>query len=428
MLARALAKDPCDRFGSLAEMAAALDRIELPAAERERPSGPSPAEALLARVLDRIGADGALLASGLPEAPRGSVNYGAAGIAYALLPARRRRGRTPGSSRSPTSGRPGPCATRTARTPSTTRRSRSPPRSWAGSPPYHTASGLLCVQALVSHALGFAGSQREAVGAFLQRADEPCDESGHHPGPLRPAARGLHAPGHPDRGVERRPPGASQDPGRRAPGGSLDGAGRRAPHRPLRPAAEPRDRPRLGRLSLRRPALVPLGRHGASRPPERPPRRAGRAGPALGTRPALALDRRRGRAPPGRRLHAGLVQRQRRLRLPLDPGPPRAGRSRLPDLAEGAAWNAWEAGDGGGSLCCGLGGRAYALLNLHRHTGGREWLDRARDLANRAAQDVERASEREDSLYKGKIGVALLAADLAHPETAAMPFFEEEGW
>jgi serine/threonine-protein kinase len=97
-------------------------------------------------------------------------------------------------------------------------------------------------------------------------------------------------------------------------------------------------------------------------------------------------------------------------------------------LAEAAAMNAWESPDGNGSLCCGLGGRAYALLNYHRHAGGPEWLARARDLANRAALDVEKASEREDSLYKGSIGVALLAADLARPEAAAMPFFEEEGW
>jgi serine/threonine-protein kinase len=97
-------------------------------------------------------------------------------------------------------------------------------------------------------------------------------------------------------------------------------------------------------------------------------------------------------------------------------------------LAEAAAWNAWESPAGGGSLCCGLAGRAYALLNLHRHGGGREWLARARDLANRAALEIERSSEREDSLYKGRIGVALLAADLARPETAVMPFFEDEGW
>ena len=94
-------------------------------------------------------------------------------------------------------------------------------------------------------------------------------------------------------------------------------------------------------------------------------------------------------------------------------------------LAEGAAWNAWEAPDGHDSLCCGLAGRAYALLNLHRHGGGHEWLERARELAHRAALAVDRAPEPPHCLYSGALGVAVLAADLARPEEAAMPFFEE---
>jgi serine/threonine-protein kinase len=97
-------------------------------------------------------------------------------------------------------------------------------------------------------------------------------------------------------------------------------------------------------------------------------------------------------------------------------------------LAEGAAWNAWEAPDGIGSLCCGLAGRAYALLNLHRHGGGADWLARARELAEGAAADLAWAEESPDSLYRGEVGPAVLAADLVRPEWAAMPFFEDEGW
>jgi hypothetical protein len=33
---------------------------------------------------------------------------------------------------------------------------------------------------------------------------------------------------------------------------------------------------------------------------------------------------------------------------------------------------------------------------------------------------------RADSLYKGEVGIALLAADLEQPEFAAMPFFASE--
>jgi hypothetical protein len=102
-----------------------------------------------------------------------------------------------------------------------------------------------------------------------------------------------------------------------------------------------------------------------------------------------------------------------------------------PALAEGAAWHAWEAPDAHANLCCGLAGRAYALLNLQRHGGAAAWLARARTLAGRAAREIARSNpgkEPPDSLYKGEVGVAALAADLGRPEAAAMPFFEAEGW
>ena len=60
--------------------------------------------------------------------------------------------------------------------------------------------------------------------------------------------------------------------------------------------------------------------------------------------------------------------------------------------------------------------------------GGEVWLTRARELADRAAASIERTAESPDSLFKGAVGVAVLAADLAAPETAVFPFFEEEGW
>ncbi len=97
-------------------------------------------------------------------------------------------------------------------------------------------------------------------------------------------------------------------------------------------------------------------------------------------------------------------------------------------LAEGCAWSAYEHADTYADLCCGLGGRAYALLALHRHTHDHAWLRRASELATRAAALVERRSLRPDSLYRGAFGVAVLSADLEQPDLAAMPFFESEGW
>ncbi|HEY6252690.1 MAG TPA: lanthionine synthetase LanC family protein [Candidatus Angelobacter sp.] len=103
--------------------------------------------------------------------------------------------------------------------------------------------------------------------------------------------------------------------------------------------------------------------------------------------------------------------------------------------AEGAAWNAAEAPSPIGNLCCGMAGQAYALLNLYRHTGETAWLERAREAAHHAVVVTNEASKRPDykwfalrpeSLYKGELGIVLLHADLERPEQACMPLFEVE--
>jgi serine/threonine-protein kinase len=100
------------------------------------------------------------------------------------------------------------------------------------------------------------------------------------------------------------------------------------------------------------------------------------------------------------------------------------GDERWLQLAELAAWNNWDEPRGVASLCCGSAGRAYALLHLYKHTGDRAWLGRACELANHAAAVAEATSQRTSSLWKGELGVAVLVADLASPESARMPFFE----
>src|SRR5262249_18253704 len=98
-------------------------------------------------------------------------------------------------------------------------------------------------------------------------------------------------------------------------------------------------------------------------------------------------------------------------------------------LAQGAGWHAWEdPGPNGHSLCCGLAGRAYALLALYRCTGDAVWLDRARELGRRAVGSAAAGGTVPHSLYKGPVGVARLAADLEQPAAACMPLFEPEGW
>jgi len=100
------------------------------------------------------------------------------------------------------------------------------------------------------------------------------------------------------------------------------------------------------------------------------------------------------------------------------------GDERWLQLAELTAWHNWEAPRLLGNLCCGSAGRAYALLNLYKHTGATEWLSRARQLANHAASVEFTDQARANTLWKGTLGVAVLIADLASPENARMPFFE----
>ena len=80
-----------------------------------------------------------------------------------------------------------------------------------------------------------------------------------------------------------------------------------------------------------------------------------------------------------------------------------------------------------GNLCCGLAGRAYALLALRRATSDEKWARRARQLAARAPLGSE-CDRWPNSLYKGRIGIALINVEIEHPDLAAMPLFQDEGW
>jgi serine/threonine-protein kinase len=110
--------------------------------------------------------------------------------------------------------------------------------------------------------------------------------------------------------------------------------------------------------------------------------------------------------------------------------------TRFDDLADRCAWHTWEhAATHAGStadLCCGDAGAAYALVARYQSTGEVAWLWRATALAERAVRRVDRVDGhddmRRDSLYNGRIGVALLVADLDWPSYACMPFFGHEGW
>jgi serine/threonine-protein kinase len=109
------------------------------------------------------------------------------------------------------------------------------------------------------------------------------------------------------------------------------------------------------------------------------------------------------------------------------------GAAEFADLALAAGWNAWEdSPEDSDDLCCGLPGRAYALLSLYRMTGDEAWYRRALTLADRAmtvARDVGPDWVSTCfNLYKSGLGAVLLVAELDRPELARMPLFEPEGW
>jgi serine/threonine-protein kinase len=98
-------------------------------------------------------------------------------------------------------------------------------------------------------------------------------------------------------------------------------------------------------------------------------------------------------------------------------------------MAEDAGWNVADRGcERTADLCCGSAGRAYGLLALYRRTGDEVWLRRAKQFTDHAVRESDPDSEEAHRLYKGGLGVALLAAELEDPSSARMPLFEPEGW
>ena len=470
VLGRALAKRPRDRFRSLAALARALAAVRAP---RRRAATPGPrageratsqarggaaaprrggrpaaaADVLLAAVLARLGPEAAVAAgaaagkdagastgalgagaeAGATGQPRASLSNGAAGVACALYRIALARedaallaqadlwaARATDAAR-----RHGDAAFYDPRTGITKARV-------GRVSPYHAASGTHAVAALIAHAQGDTAAQQAAIDAFLAAVRAPCaaaDLTLGRSGVLLAAALLLDA----------------------AESGGLPGA--------TLAALRQLGRRRLAGLWRQLDALPPAAAghvnlgiaHGwggwlyaslrwcRAEATQLPPRLAERLGELAGCAESWqrglcwrwygAASERPSQSPsmPGWcNGSAGFVHLWTLAHRQL-------GEPRYAALAEGAAWNAWEDHGGGESLCCGLAGRAYAMLELYRHGGGGVWLVRARALAALAA-NAARASTRPDSLYRGALGVAVLAADLARPRDAVMPFFAEEGW
>ena len=428
VLGRALRKEPAERFPSLAGLAAALDGVAAP-----RPAtvsgwgspGEGEADALLARVLERVGEGGALSAGagGLPAPPTATVNYGAAGIACALYRIAMARDDAALLSLADV------WAERAAA-------AAGPPESFYNpaieiteetvgtASAYHGRAGIQAVRTLVAHALGFPGLQGSAASAFLQEARAPNENpdltlgrSGH----LLTAALLLDTlDGEPFTDLRRAVSAWGDD--------LLRGLWSELAAKP--PVGDGATRPDLGMAHGWAGYLYAVLRWcratGTAVPPGLPERLAELAACA---RPSgRGLRWKWYDTPAGIAAMPGWCNGSAGMVFLWTLAAERWNDPAYRALAEASAWNAWEAPDGNGSLCCGLAGRAYALLSLWRRGGGGEWRERARLLAGLAARAFARNAETPDSLYKGEMGAAVLAADLARPEAAAMPFFEEEGW
>ncbi|WP_454739462.1 lanthionine synthetase LanC family protein [Cupriavidus necator] len=425
---RALAKDPADRYSSIDEMLQSF----LQSSERMRvgslPSSArnifadDPSQILLDDVLNRFRVPGRLYTDGL-EAPTGSITYGAAGVAYFLLRiARTRDDETLLAAADQWLTR----AASAISSPSAFWNAERGivPEALGQSSLFHHACGIHCVQALIAHARGDDVAQQHALEAY-SAASELCDEIDvvfGRSGLLIGCAMLL----------DIAPPHLACD--------ALLALGQRLlqsiwAQLDVQPTlTENTTQATLGAAHGWCGYLFATMRwceaSGTAVPPQLPERLeqlaalgqpSGRSMkwprkiPDIASNGILSASWCNGAAG---YVHLWTTACQL---LGSDVGFER--------LARMAAWHSYdELSDAPGDLCCGLAGRAYALLRLHRSTGELAWLERAKVLAKRATANPGIPPNRVNSLFHGDIGIALLAADLAAPEFSCMPFFEDEHW
>ncbi len=415
VLLRALAQEPAERFPSVRAFADALAGLAVGA------DATGPSDSVLRRKVDEALAaadiDGRWTRDGLAPAPFCSVNYGEAGVAAALLQIAQRRddGRALALAavwaRRATRGMEREGAFHNAAIDIT-------PEVVGESSPYHSPSGVHAVAALIARATSNPRAHAEEIGRFLAAAERPgagLDLTLGRSSTLLAAAILLDATPDAWSGVA-----ALRAFGDRA----LAEIWRELDAKPEVPEADI-EYPGLahGWAGFAYAALQWCRVSNAS-VPEGLPRR-------LDELARLAR-------PSGRGLEWPWVLRRGSEANTMGGWCNGSsghlflwtlayevlGDARWLEMALGAGWNTWEAPDSGVTLCCGLAGRAYALLALNRATGDGAWLDRARVLARRAAAPTQRPGDYPHALFKGDLGLAVLAADLERPAEAAMPMFE----
>jgi serine/threonine-protein kinase len=426
VLGIALSKNPADRFPSMQAFLDAWDEIGPPKVpQRTGPKRTEPSDVLLDEWLERISAPGSMDSGVADRAEPFSVWYGAAGVGYALYRIACIRGDSRllfhadhWLAKAERSLRDGGARQEGAEGPSDAIGDISP---------FHNASGVHAVRALIARAMGDLRACEGAILEFVNASDGECttlDLTLGRSGTLLVSSLLLEALPRADSRAGRRLrdlgdatlaeiwPGTRKSP---------------RPHAALRNLGMAHGRAGILYATMRwcESARVPV-------PPEVEPgldelsewaEHKGR-----GIRwPWLAED---GTDHAGRYMSgwcngsAGFVFLWTQAHRSF-------GRSEFTILAEQTAWNAWEDSGTTTHLCCGLAGRAYALLDVYRQTGGLEWLQRATDMTHRAAELARGTVDGKEprlSLYRGDVGVALLAADLTRPGGACLPMLGQEGW
>jgi serine/threonine-protein kinase len=441
VLGKALAKRPAERFATAADFASAVAAIAqsedaVAVEEVVTPAAFPEAQQMVRSVLARMDVGGSLFVAGLDAAPRTSVTYGSAGIAYALyrMACSRDDCRLLATADL--------WAARSARDlvrPDAFYNSDIDitPEIVGHISPYHTASGVYAVQLLIARAQGDLLTQQMAMEQFLSAVEqETCDSLDvtlGRSGALLGAAFLLNA----IKGCKYLDATALAGFGN----GMLQNIW--AELDTFRPIRECRQISYSGAahgwagilfatLNWCKVSGAAFPRHLEERLDQlaRMAERFGRS-----TRWKWSI-RQSGSPSQGSPYMAGWCNGSAGFVFLWSLAHEMIGRAEFARLAEGAAFDCWESESQIGNLCCGFGGQAYALLNMYKHSGEAGWLYRAQALTQRAARSIREMPPgegfqdlvlRSDSLYKGELGVALLAEELNRPEFAAMPFFELEG-
>ena len=423
-LRRALDKCAGRRFPDLKSLADALRAMLPEALERDRRRTPlrstrTAERKLLDRALDLYALAGEALRDGLPGTPRASVNYGAGGIAYALLRIAQRRG--------------DPCLLAAADLWSQRAYALSAQegafynaeleieRKTVGEISlFHSASGLHCVRALVSAAQGDAGAANRALHAFVEHTGRPYSSEEPSGAPDLTLGKGSLLLGCaelmqsiPDLGVfdlaviRTRGEEIASDLLMSLQAGPIESSNLNTLGIAHGWGGLIFAQLRWAQAMRRDPDSV-VGRRLQELAMLAQPHGAGLRWPIHHAGASFTDGWCNGSA--GYAMLFALAHQLLR-------------ESNFGELAERAAISACASRSSLGTLCCGQGGIGYAMLSVFRLTGADIWLQRARTAVRRAAADRSKHFFR-DALYKGAVGVALLTEDLQDPDGAAMPLFE----